>query len=399
MPLNLDYFYGSEAEQYSFYRIPKALFTDEHYKSVTVEAKVLYGLLLDRMGLSMRNGWVDEGQRVYIYFTLEDAMEQMNCGKDKAVKLFKTLDAATGIGLIERKKQGQGRPTRIYVKNFILPSARGQSGPERGGQPAPGPDAERKPQPGPGPSHADPQTSGKPKSELRQDAEVGASKIPPPDFQLDTAVQTSEKPQSGQRENRSQDFGKADPNKTDRNKTEESKTEESETDTPAPPNEGTEKNKTNPPHKSISSIPPPLPADSGLGARRQRQRIRMRMDEIDSCRGVIQGNIGYASLLAEHPLDRDLLDGYVELMVEACCSRREYTRISGQEIPTDMVKNRLLKLTREHIGYVMESMQKNTTQVRNIKAYTLAALYNAPVTMGQYYTSQVSHDMANYAYA
>jgi len=86
-------------------------------------------------------------------------------------------------------------------------------------------------------------------------------------------------------------------------------------------------------------------------------------------------------------------------MVEACCSRREYTRISGQEIPADMVKNRLLKLMREHIGYVLESMQKNTIQVRNIKAYTLAALYNAPVTMGQYYTSQVSHDIANYAYA
>ncbi len=123
----------------------------------------------------------------------------------------------------------------------------------------------------------------------------------------------------------------------------------------------------------------------------------MRMDEIDSCRGVIHENIGYASMLADHPLDRDLLDGYVELMVEVCCSRREYTRVSRQEIPTDMVRKRLLSLTGEHIGYVLECLQKNTTQVKNIKAYTLAALYNAPVTMGQYYTSQVSHDMANFA--
>ena len=123
--LNLDYYYGNEAEQYSFYRIPKTLLTDHRYKSVSIEAKVLYGLLLDRMGLSVKNGWMDSDRRVYIYFTQEDAMNLMGCGKDKATKLFRELDK-DGIGLIERKKQGQGRPTRIYVKNFILPPEPGQ---------------------------------------------------------------------------------------------------------------------------------------------------------------------------------------------------------------------------------------------------------------------------------
>ena len=123
--LNLDYYYGNEAEQYSFYRIPKALLTDPRYKSVSIEAKVLYGLLLDRMGLSVKNGWMDSSQRVYIYFTQEDAMALMSCGKDKATKLFRELDK-DGVGLIERKKQGQGRPTRIYVKNYILPPDPGQ---------------------------------------------------------------------------------------------------------------------------------------------------------------------------------------------------------------------------------------------------------------------------------
>ena len=123
--LNLDYYYGNEAEQYSFYRIPKALLTDPRYKGVSIEAKVLYGLLLDRMGLSVKNGWMDSDRRVYIYFTQEDAMALMSCGKDKATKLFRELDK-DGIGLIERKKQGQGRPTRIYVKNFILPPEPGQ---------------------------------------------------------------------------------------------------------------------------------------------------------------------------------------------------------------------------------------------------------------------------------
>lgn len=116
--LNLDY-YGNEAEQYSFYRIPKTLLEDLRYQSVSIEAKVLYGLLLDRMGLSVKNGWMDSERRVYIYFTQEDAMALMRCGKDKATKLFRELDQ-DGIGLIERKKQGQGRPTRIYVKNLHI---------------------------------------------------------------------------------------------------------------------------------------------------------------------------------------------------------------------------------------------------------------------------------------
>ena len=128
--LNLDYYYGTEADQYSFYRIPKTLLTDPRYKSVSIEAKVLYGLLLDRMGLSVKNGWMDSEKRIYIYFTQEDAMNLMSCGKDKATKLFRELDK-DGIGLIERKKQGQGRPTRIYVKNFILPAEPGQPQPEQ----------------------------------------------------------------------------------------------------------------------------------------------------------------------------------------------------------------------------------------------------------------------------
>ena len=109
-PGALEYFYGTEAEQYTFYRIPKVLFTDPGFKQTTGDAKILYGLMLDRMGLSIRNGWLDEQNRVFIYFTLEEAMGAMGCGHNKAVALFTELDK---VGLIERKKQGQGRPTKI----------------------------------------------------------------------------------------------------------------------------------------------------------------------------------------------------------------------------------------------------------------------------------------------
>ena len=112
----LDYYYGVEAEQYTFYRIPKVLFTAPGFRQTSSDAKILYGLMLDRMGLSMRSGWLDEVGRVFIYFTLEEAMTAMGCGHTKAVALFTELDKA---GLIERKKQGQGRPTKIYVKNFV----------------------------------------------------------------------------------------------------------------------------------------------------------------------------------------------------------------------------------------------------------------------------------------
>ena len=107
---DFNYYYGNEADQYSFYRIPKTLMTNSHYKSVSIEAKFLYGVLLDRMGLSIKNSWMDADGRVYIYFTQEEAMDLMNCGKDKTTKLFRELEH---IGLIERRKQGQGRPARI----------------------------------------------------------------------------------------------------------------------------------------------------------------------------------------------------------------------------------------------------------------------------------------------
>ena len=115
-----DYFYGAESEQFSFYRIPKVLFTEERFKAISAEAKVLYGLLLDRMSLSAKNGWQDKENRVYIIFTIEDIMEAMGCADQKAGKLLYELESK--CGLIERKRQGLGKPNLIYVKNFITPS-------------------------------------------------------------------------------------------------------------------------------------------------------------------------------------------------------------------------------------------------------------------------------------
>lgn len=118
--IQFDYFRGMEAEQYTFYRIPKILFTAECFKTISCEAKVLYGLLLDRMSLSIKNRWFDEEDRVYIIFTVEEIAELMNCGTQKAVRLLKELDSEKGIGLVEKRRLGLGKPNVIYVKNFMV---------------------------------------------------------------------------------------------------------------------------------------------------------------------------------------------------------------------------------------------------------------------------------------
>lgn len=103
------YHLGMDAEQYAFFRIPKLLITEPYFRRISTDAKLLYGLMLDRMSLSMRNGWMDDDGHVYIYFTLEEACEQLCCKTDKAVKLFAELDSAKGVGLIRRVKQGAGQ--------------------------------------------------------------------------------------------------------------------------------------------------------------------------------------------------------------------------------------------------------------------------------------------------
>ena len=118
--LQFEYFRGMEAEQYHFYRVPKVLFTAECFKSLSCEAKVLYGLMLDRMSLSVKNHWFDEEDRVYIIFTVEEIMELLGCARQKAIRNIAELDTEKGIGLIEKKRLGLGKPNVIYVKNFML---------------------------------------------------------------------------------------------------------------------------------------------------------------------------------------------------------------------------------------------------------------------------------------
>ena len=119
--MTLDYFYGQTGELFSFYRIPKALFQEQRFQNLSTDAKTLYGILLDRMSLSAKNGWLDEQNRVFIIFTIEDVKRSLCCADNKATKLLRELEE---FGLIERKRRGLGRPSLVYVKNFSADSSK-----------------------------------------------------------------------------------------------------------------------------------------------------------------------------------------------------------------------------------------------------------------------------------
>ena len=106
--MTLDYFYGQAGELFSFFRIPKALFQEQRFQNLSTDAKTLYGILLDRMSLSAKNGWLDKQGRVFIIFTIEDVKRTLCCADNKAMKLFRELEK---FGLVERKRRGLGKPT------------------------------------------------------------------------------------------------------------------------------------------------------------------------------------------------------------------------------------------------------------------------------------------------
>lgn len=332
MQFNLDYFYGNEAGQFRFYRVPKALFDGE----LSLEAATLYSLMLDRVGLSVKNGWLDSLGRVFIYFVQKDVQKLLRCGHNRATAFMRELER---FGLIERKRQGLGKPAIIYVKNF---SASENDAPENAANVS-----------------AEPVRSEEAVPPIRQEGTSNQALFSAPE----EAVRTARTGQSRVPAGGSLDC----PNRA-ANDTEKKETELSET----------------------NRILPQLPHTE-----RSRPRYGQNLlDEMSWVREEIRENIDYEGLVRNHPCDSDIFEGYVELMVEACCSKRETVRICGQELPTAVVRSRFLKLESEHIEYVRDCLCNTTAAIGNIKAYTLAALYNAPATCGQYYASLVSHDFA-----
>ena len=280
--MDYDYFYGQSGELFAYFRIPKALFQDSRFRQLSTDARTLYGILLDRMSLSAKNGWMDEQGRVYIIYTVREVQESLCCAEHNAVKLFRELEQAD---LIERKRRGLGRPSLICVKNF---------------------------------------SSGLPKAQVQNCANSNSCAA-------GNAVQVQPKSQ---------------PNKTDKNNTEMNY--------------------------------PFLPDESD---REQLEDYFYQALEVEL-------------LLRLCPDDEDTIYQIVDLLVDTCSTKRKILRIAGDDKPIEVVRSRLKKLNADHIRFVLDCLAENTSPVRNMKQYLLAALFNAPTTMNLYYQNKTNHDFA-----
>ena len=338
--IQFDYFRGMEAEQYSFYRVPKVLFTAECFKSLSCEAKVLYGLMLDRMSLSIKNRWFDEEDRVYIIFTVEEIAELLNCGTQKAVKLMKELDDNQGIGLIEKKRLGLGKPNVIYVKNFILKE---KCSPEQRGKA--------------------PENLGNTQNSENHNSRIVKTtnqELPESQFKND------ENHTSRIVEITTQEVPNSQSNNTDINNTDFNETDFNEID-------------------SIQSYLSPSAGE----VRPVGEDVIERME---TYRALIQENIDYECFLDRR--EKEDVDELIELMVEILMMPDDsVVRIGGADKPVSVVKSRFLKLTYSHIEDVLFSLHRNTSKVANIRAYLLTTLYNSSMTMNHYYQAEVNHDL------
>ena len=403
-----DYYRGVEAEQYSFYRIPKMLFTDTIFQDLSCETKVLYGLMLDRMSLSLKNHWMDEEERVYIIFTVNNICDLMNCGTQKAVRLLKELDVKTGIGLIEKKRLGLGKPNVIYIKNFMIKDEEGekqqteqrqsriveieelqdkrqkflndenhnsgivkiinQENAESEVQNSENHNSEKRNSENPLDYESKCQEFGKNQEKIIEQKDSIASgaqfknsenqnsrvvKITNQEFSK-SQFKNDENHNSEVVKNNILEFSKSQSNKTNINKTDN--------------------------NQSILSKNVDLSEDE--------------MDKINHCRKIVKEQISYTAFEQNKFYRIELVDELVELMTEIFMMPDEaFERVNGTEKSIAVIKSRFCKINQLHIEYVLDSMQKNQTNIGNIKAYLLTALYNSTITMDSYYQARVNYDL------
>ena len=336
--MHFDYFYGNEAEQFTFYRIPKILITSPHFKKISDSAKLLYGLMLDRMSLSIRNGWLDDDNRAYIFFTTNDVMEQMCCGTEKATKMLTELDSEKGIGLIERVKQGQGKPAIIYLKKFyeLEDTARSTKL-----------------------SEIESQDFQESKVKTFENRKTRLSKIESQDF-WKSKNKTFENRKSGLSEIEKQDFRKSKCNNTDINNTD------------------------------INYIYP-INQDNYNIQNSDTQTEEEWIDRYTKTVDEIKKQIDYDYLIDY--AERDIVDEVVNIMAEVMTVPRPKYKIEGDFVEYDAVLNNLKKITAEQLEVCLLAYSRQRQRIRNPKAYWISVLYNIPLTSNIVLQNMVNSDL------
>lgn len=338
--IKFDYYYGIEAEQFSFYRIPKLLMKDSRFKKLSSDAKLLYGLMLDRMSLSIKNRWLDEKNRAYIIYTVDSIMEDLGCAKPTCVKIMKELDSEKGIGLIEKKRRGLGKPDIIYVKNFTTVLEEQEVREEKK-------ELENKRE------FTEVQNMNFKgyNTDISRSSEIELQEVQslnPQKFENRTSRGTSFEPTKVQKLN---------PNNTNIN--------------------NTDMNNTNQSYQS-----------------NQEREKKDEMDDAASYIELIKKHINYNYHMSYDDYDRkELFDELFQIICEVVCVKKKNVRIAGDDYPYEIVKSRFLKLDDNHLEYVIDCMQTVTAKIKNIKSYMVTALYNAPSTISHHYQNDIQHNM------
>ena len=323
--MQFDYFYGNEAEQFTFYRIPKILITSPHFKKISDSAKLLYGLMLDRMSLSIRNGWLDDDNRAYIFFTTNDVMEQMCCGTEKATKMLTELDSEKGIGLIERVKQGQGKPAIIYLKKFyeLEDTARSTKL-----------------------SEIESQDFQESKVKTFENRKTRLSKIESQDFRK-SKNKTFENRKSGLSEIESLEFRKSKCNYNNINNTD------------------------------INYIYP-INQDNYNIQNSDTQTEEEWIDRYTKTVDEIKKQIDYDYLI--NHAERDIVDEVVNIMAEVMTVYRPKYKIEGDFIEYNAVVNKFRQITAQKLEICLLAYSRKIQRIKNPKAYWISTLYNIPLT-------------------
>lgn len=345
--LELDYYYGKEAEQFTFYRLPKAIITDDRFKGVTNNAKLLYGLMLDRMSLSRKRGWLDADNRVFIKYSIANIAEDLNITRNTGASLLKELQ---DVGLIDMIQQN-GKPNIIYVKNFI--------------------------------SEAETKSDSNPGNNMDQFKNMTGSRneLVEEDDQSDNLTSSENEPVNNPTQSILLAGNPYDPEQKLDQRKYDGKTgavvemvpaQELSTNNNISKNNMNENNPINP---------------SG--------RAKMdSMEQVEAYMELIKENIEYDIMMSgKNWSDRELFDELYYIICDVVCVPKEYIRIGGDFYPYPLVKSKFLKLTCSHLQYVIMCMRNNTTKINNIKAYLITALYNAPDTMDHFYNAEVMHDL------
>lgn len=346
--MKFDYYYGIEAEQFSFYRVPRLLIKDVRFKGLSSDAKLLYGMMLDRMSLSMKNGWLDDENRAYIIYTIDAIMEDLGCAKATCVKIMKELDTENGIGLIEKKRRGLGKPDIIYVKNFSTIEDNQ-------------------------PDNADKSTEVQ-KMNLKKSNNYTSRSS---EIELQE-VQNLEHQKFKTHTSRGSEAELAEVQKSDPNYTNYNHTNPSY---------------TNPIYQSENIADGEENNPAGYVPMQKSDRIDA-MDDVNAYMELIRENLEYDfHMKYDNAGDRELFEEIYDIICDVVCVPRKTIRVGKEDYPYELVKSRFLKLTSSHVDYVRWRMKETTTKITNIKAYMITTLYNAPSTINHFYQQEVQHDM------